>query len=197
MADDSNDGREKDRNAPTVRELRPAGSPGDTVPDIVGQYVPPRPLPELSDHRTIDLKSVRISAEVDPRRAPTERRLVSPPRVARGGATWWLVGGTAVLLGALAWLLFLATSSLETSAPALAPPASISASIGAAKAPRVTASPTQALAAPVPVAATASEPEPSRDRAAPRPDASDAAPAGSKAPAPREPEKKRRDPWVE
>jgi len=80
MADNPTDGSEKDRNAPTVRELKGPGAPSDTLPDVVGVYVPPRSLPGPADHRTMDLKSVRLSDYVDARRALTERRLVSPPR---------------------------------------------------------------------------------------------------------------------
>src|SRR5262245_12832211 len=103
MADDSSDDSEKDRNAPTVRDLVPRALSSDTVPEIVGQYHPPRPLPEVSQHRTLDLSSVRVSP--DPRRtAPTERRLVSPARPEPKSSRWWLVGGLVLLVGALLWL---------------------------------------------------------------------------------------------
>ena len=117
MADDPSDG-DKDRNAPTVRELNGPTSSGDTVPDLIGLYVPPRPLPEASQHRTLDLKSVRISDQADPRRALTERRLVSPPRRVPSRSAWWMAAGAVVLLGALAWFVL----SAPTPPASLAPP---------------------------------------------------------------------------
>ena len=109
MADEPRDGSDKNRDAPTVRDLKGPELSSDTLPDVVGLYVPPRPLPEVSSHRTLDLRSVRLSDEADPRRARTQRRLESPvgpeapPR--RRLAPWLFVGAVA-LLAAGAWALF-------------------------------------------------------------------------------------------
>jgi hypothetical protein len=193
MADDSSDGSKKDRNAPTVREIRPAGSPGDTMPDITGEYVPPRPLPEASEHRTLDLRSVRLSDQADPRRALTELRLASPAQVQSSSAKWWIVGGVALLFGVLVWVFFGDEPSPKAPEPALAPPVKTMAPVQAAPTPA--AAPAEhAPAAPLPAPSSATEP-------APQPKATRVeAPAASvapRAPASREPEKKRRDPWLE
>src|SRR5688572_275458 len=101
MAKDSEDGSEKDRNAPTVRDLKgPSLVSADTIPDVIGQYVPPRPPPEASRHRTIDLKPVRLSDEADPRRWRTERRLVTPERPERPAKrkrALWMTSGALLL----------------------------------------------------------------------------------------------------
>src|SRR6187397_577014 len=99
MADEPSDGSDKNRDAPTVRDLTGPELSSDTLPDVVGLYVPPRPLPEPSDHRTLDLRSIRLSDAADPRRALTERRLVSPPQPSKPKRRLgpWL-GALAVLL---------------------------------------------------------------------------------------------------
>ena len=186
MADDPSHG-DKDRNAPTVRELDRPMSSGDTVPDLIGMYVPPRPLPEATQHRTMDLKSVRLSDQLDPRRALTERRLVSPPQRVRGRASLWMAAGAAVLFGVLAWL-FLAE---PTPPAALAPPRK-----------PVSPLPTQASAVAPKALATAPSISPSPREATPPPKASGPSVEALPAPAPktsrpRESSKKRKDPWLE
>ncbi|HVR18427.1 MAG TPA: hypothetical protein VMS65_01980 [Polyangiaceae bacterium] len=180
MADDPSHG-DKDRNAPTFRELDRPTSSGDTVPDLIGMYVPPRPLPEASDHRTMDLKSVRISDQADPRRALTERRLVSPPRRARSRSALWLLAGAVVLLGALAWLLLVEPT--PPASRAAAPPTRASA--GAPKAPATSTS--------IAPAARAAAPPPK----APGPSVEAPATPAPKTSRPRESAKKRKDPWLE
>lgn len=64
----------------TERSARRDERPGDTIPEQAHVYVPPRPLASLSDHRTMDVKAIRLAAEVDPRQALTELRLEAPPR---------------------------------------------------------------------------------------------------------------------
>jgi hypothetical protein len=63
----------------TERDVRQAPDAGDTIPEQANVYVPPRPLAALSEHRTMDVKAIRLAAEVDPRQALTELKLVAPP----------------------------------------------------------------------------------------------------------------------
>ena len=63
----------------TERNVRRAGDAGDTIPEQAAVYAPPRPLAPLADHRTMDVKAIRLAAAVDPRQAPTELRLSAPP----------------------------------------------------------------------------------------------------------------------
>jgi hypothetical protein len=188
MADDSSDGSDKDRNAATVRDMKGPVLSSDTMPDVVGVYAPPRPLPEVSQHRTVDLKSIRISDYADPRRALTERRLVSPPRPPQRSALAWsaaVLAGAAVLGGTI-WLVLGRPSSTLSPSPA---------------APRGSASPS-ALAAPIvaplnppPAATTPSSSAASPAFPTPVLDASAMPP--QKASRPRESTKKRKDPWLE
>ncbi len=87
-----------DPNADTPREGTPAfgdtpvdGSPafGDSgdgsdsgevavvgpSPDHASAYVPPRDLPKPADHKTIEVSPIRISPELDPRRAHTQKAM--------------------------------------------------------------------------------------------------------------------------
>jgi hypothetical protein len=185
MADQPKDGSNKDE-LPTQRDLKPPTVSSDTVPDVFGQYVPPRPLPEVSRHRTLDLKSVRLSDEADPRRAPTELRLQSPAREARRGFPIWLLLVIVGLIGVSAWAF------LPSSAPAAAPgqaPAAPPAKEEPAR-PVVTTEAAKKAAPPVP-------------SAAPAPVSSNATVSSAAAPLPKparpgsETAKKRRDPWLE
>ncbi len=194
MADDSKNGSEKDRNAPTVRDLAPRAVSSDTVPDVIGQYVPPRPLPGVSDHRTLDLKSVHLSPQFDPRRALTERRIVMPAYEEPKPSKRWLVAGLLVLFAIGAWLvvLGLASSNEVTSVPTASPAAAVPPV--AAPPPRATPSAAPAPASPTQAASSASElaaPKETETRVEP--------PAASALPKPaaREPEKKRREPWLQ
>jgi len=63
----------------TERNQRRIEHAGDTIPEQANVYVPPRPLAALADHRTMDVKAIRLAAEVDPRQALTELRLSAPP----------------------------------------------------------------------------------------------------------------------
>jgi hypothetical protein len=192
MGDDSSDGGDKDRNAATVRDMKgPPVVSSDTMPDVIGVYAPPRPLPEVSQHRTVDLKSVRLSDLADPRRALTERRLVSPPRPPKQSALPWLFGGVAglaVVAGAL-WLLLGAS-------PAPVSPAAITAGESSSGAPPA-AAPSKASSAPAepPPGPAPSPPGEPPASTTPALDASSSPP--QKAPRSRESAKKRKDPWLE
>jgi len=192
MADDPTDGNEKDRNAPTVRELKGPCAPKDTVPDLIGVYVPPRALPEAAQHRTMDLKSVRLSDYVDSRRALTERRLVSPPQEPPQEArrrVLWLVPVIVFALGIWAWLFIRESTSSVIVEPS-----------------RVESSPTP-VATPAPIEPTARSalsgspsvvPEPPPPAASgPKADEKANAPTPPKAQRSREAEKKRNEPWLE
>lgn len=197
MTDDRSDGSEKDRNLPTVRELKGPSAPKDTVPDVVGVYVPPRPLPEAAQHRTMDLKSVRL--EDYSRRALTERRLVSPPRSPvspppseRKSSTLWLIPALVVVLGIGAWLLFREElfPAVETSEPERVPPAAVTTEVS---------NPSPAASAAPPVVASpmvVAEPQP-KSTSEPKVEENASVPAPAKSQRPRETEKKRKDPWLE
>jgi hypothetical protein len=198
MADEPSDGSEKDRNAPTVRDLKTPTTSTDTIPDIVGQYVPPRPLPEATAHRTIDLRPVRLSAELDPRQALTERRLVSPPRRQRGLSAWWLGGGLGVAVGIGAWLFASKPPASTASAAATVPAREATASVPpAAPAPPDGRSLVRSLA-PFGSASTIlpSKAPPTTDAPAAQA-ASAALPTAPRAPSARDASKKRKDPWLE
>jgi hypothetical protein len=195
MADDSKDGSEKDRNAPTVRDLKgPSSVSADTIPDLIGQYSPPRPPPEASHHRTIDLKPVRLSDEADPRRWRTERRLVSPERPAKRPGSLWVAA--LVLLAIGAWALVWVSAALEKTKPAVVvsppAPAAVAAPTASARAPDRTEAPTAPAS---PIAPANPAPRPNAD--APIPDAPKSESTPPKPTRPRETAKKRKDPWLE
>lgn len=50
------------RQPDTVMEL---------TPDFASEYVPPQPLPEVAQHKTFELRAVRLAPEIHPRTAPT------------------------------------------------------------------------------------------------------------------------------
>lgn len=86
------------------------GAPTDTLPDHANVYVPPRELPQTSDHRTIQIKPVLLADHVDPRRAATELRLpVLPLEPLRKEPAPWLLASSVVVvaigsIAAAAWL---------------------------------------------------------------------------------------------
>jgi hypothetical protein len=107
----------------TERDVRQVEGAGDTLPDQANVYVPPRPLAALADHRTIDVKAIRLAAEVDPRQAMTELRLSAPPL--KKDNSWiapLLLALLAIGFIGLWWLtpspLPLATSAAEKEPPA-------------------------------------------------------------------------------
>src|SRR6187455_3328026 len=163
MADEPRDGSDKNRDAPTVRDLTGPKLSSDTLPDVVGLYVPPRPLPEVSSHRTLDLRSVRLSDEADPRRALTQLRLESPPvpPPARRGVRPWLALAALLLLAAGVGAFFWKTRPAAPEARTPAQPATITKSlvtaVGASRS--VPAVAPLRSGEPIP-GATADEPEP-------------------------------------
>jgi hypothetical protein len=95
----------------TIPEIpSPGGVPPDALPDHANVYVPPRELPQTSDHRTIQIKPVLLADHVDPRRAPTELRLPVLPLepLPKEPAPWLLASSVAVVaigvIVAAAWL---------------------------------------------------------------------------------------------
>ena len=176
----SNDPRDSD----TVRDLPKSGRIHDTVPEQANVYVAPRPLAPTSDHRTIQVKPVLISAFADPRRAPTELRLAAPPRLAPPPRRMrWLIplALLAVAFGALLAVRF-------TGEPGAAP-------VPAANAPApepVPRSPHEPTAA-APAAAGPAAPVAARTAAEAVATAQSSATAAPSAPT----RKKQRDPWLE
>jgi hypothetical protein len=172
----ANDPRESD----TVRDL-PRAKPQvrDTLPEQVGVYVAPRPLAPTSDHRTMQIKPVLIAPHLDPRRAPTELRMMAPPPPRRRLRYLIPLALFAVALGAV--LATQLTGDLGRGSP---PDAQEPTPVSEAK-------PANPAAAPPPRAAG----ETANGRVTP------AAPAGAQAPAPPSasaaPRKKPRDPWLD
>jgi hypothetical protein len=184
---------------------------GDTLPEQAGVYVPPRPLASLSNHRTIDVKAIRLSAGVDPRQARTQVRLQAPLRRKKQASLLpVLVSLSLVLLGAAAWFSYsvfsratLATEGpvIQTAAPPPAvapePPAPPTAVTNAPGDSAVTVRPGAAAPAPLSELGSASEtstaPEVTAPPAAPSPAPRGTAPQKSNA----RREKVHRDPWLE
>ena len=82
----------------TLRMRAEEFSPHDTVPEQAGVYFAPRPVPSISKHRTIETARVRLSAEVDPKRARTQR-LALPQVPHRGRALGFAGLFTVLILG--------------------------------------------------------------------------------------------------
>ncbi len=82
----------------TVRMKAEEFSPHDTVPEQAGVYFAPRPVPMVSKHRTIETARVRLSPEVDPKRARTQR-LPSSQVPHRGRALGFAGLFTVLILG--------------------------------------------------------------------------------------------------
>lgn len=98
---------------------------GDTLPEQANVYVPPRPLAQLSEHRTIDVKAIRIAAELDPRQAKTQLRLSMPPVRQRRGLPLFVVGSAVVLalFGVALYMELTRTTELPLVTTAAAPAA--------------------------------------------------------------------------
>jgi hypothetical protein len=105
---------------------RKAQANGDTLPEQANVYVPPRPLAQMSDHRTMDIKAIRIAAELDPRQAKTQLRLQAPPR-RRHGLKLFAAGAlvVGVLIGAATYVMLMGEQPLPlvTADPGVTPPA--------------------------------------------------------------------------
>lgn len=82
----------------TVRMRAEEFSSHDTVPEQAGVYFAPRPVPMVSKHRTIETARVRLSPEVDPKRARTQR-LALPQVPHRGRALGFAGLFTVLILG--------------------------------------------------------------------------------------------------
>lgn len=82
----------------TLRMRAEEFSPNDTVPEQAGVYFAPRPVPSVSKHRTIETARVRLSPEVDPKRARTQR-LALPQVPHRGRALGFAGLFTVLILG--------------------------------------------------------------------------------------------------
>lgn len=197
-------------------DARKAEEVGDTLPDQAGVYVPPRPVASLSEHRTMDVKAIRLAAELDPRQAMTILRMSAPRRRRRVSPV--TLGSIALLLLAaaglyLVWLgdapLPLVSSDSRTEADgAHDTPVVERAAVPAAPAPVATAVQPAALTA-EPVATATSAPTAvspsanSRTRATTVDEASDeipkATPATNAAPRPAAPKRAKviRDPWLD
>ncbi len=154
---------------------------GDTLPEQANVYVPPRPLAQISDHRTIDFKAIRISAELDPRQAKTQLKLMMPPRRNRGLPLF--IFGSAVVLALFGVVIYMALAGpsplplVTTSAPPapLAPDTAArrvapSAPVGptTTTAPVATAAPTEPATVPAPSAPKPPTAAPRVKSAAPR-----------------------------
>jgi hypothetical protein len=206
----------------TERNARSDERPGDTIPEQAGVYVPPRPLASLSDHRTMDVKAIRLAAEVDPRQALTELRLEAPLR--RRTPKGWLVPVAFAVLAigfiALWWatpgqLPLSSTSAVPASPPEVAPgPLTTSAEpapvvepaplggpgpLARDVAPRAPATTAPATSSPLAVPARTAALPSSMSAALPGAAASASAPNPSTAPASSAPHRPKggRDPWLE
>jgi hypothetical protein len=89
--------READEDK-TMRMRAEEFSAHDTVPEQAGVYFAPRPVPMVSKHRTIETARVRLSPEVDPKRARTQR-LALPQVPHRGRALGFAGLFTVLILG--------------------------------------------------------------------------------------------------
>ena len=169
---------------------------GDTLPEQANVYVPPRPLAQISDHRTIDFKAIRISAELDPRQAKTQLKLMMPPRRNRGLPLF--IFGSAVVLALFGVVIYMALAGpaplplVTTAAPAAPPAPDTAARLGVPSAP---VGPTT-TAAPV---ATSAPTEPATVAAPSAPKAPSGAPRVKSAPSRSAPHKAKvvREPWLE
>ena len=180
----------------TERNVRQVQGTGDTIPEQANVYVPPRPLAALSEHRTMDIKAIRLAAGVDPRQAMTELKLSAPPL--KKDNTWiapLLLALLAIGFIGLWWLtpspLPLATTS-ATKEP-LASPAAAPVPVKAIPAPPVlTREPPRSL----PV--TPSAPPAARTVSSPPPAVRATAAASATAlPSATHRPKQGRDPWLE
>ena len=176
----------------TERNVRTPEEAGDTIPEQAGVYIPPRPVASLSEHRTMDVKAIRLAAEVDPRQALTELRLQAPPL--RRKSPWLAPLALASLaLGFIGvWWITPGPLPLQTepapSEPMVAP------ELGPRALP-----PPVATAAPLPSPAVAARelPDSARPPVAAAPSSSATAPVPAAHPSAKQHPKPARDPWLE
>lgn len=144
-------------------------------------YYEPQPLIAVSDHKTIEVDTVKLAEDIDPRKLPTELRLARPVSIAPPDSGWpqsdvvvvssqppasrgRRLRASAVLLTMLGALLILllargAARRTQAAAQTANPPAPSAAPINVGPAPALSAE----LAPPAPSAplAVSAEPEPS------------------------------------
>ena len=169
---------------------------GDTLPEQANVYVPPRPLAQISDHRTIDFKAIRIAAELDPRQAKTQLKLMLPARRNRGLPLF--IFGSAVVLALFGVVIYMAVARpsplplVSTDLAPAPPPPETAAHFAGATAPvgpTTTAAPV-ATSAPTEPATVAAPSAPKAPASAPRVRSSAPRSAPHKA-------KVVREPWLE
>ncbi|HEX3774220.1 MAG TPA: hypothetical protein VHV51_07120, partial [Polyangiaceae bacterium] len=70
-------------NPSTLRSIEVADEIAAEVEELQPPvYVEPQPLALPSDHKTIEIETVKLAEDIDPRKLPTELRLARPPSVA-------------------------------------------------------------------------------------------------------------------
>jgi hypothetical protein len=179
---------------------RKAHQTSDTLPDQAGVYVPPRPVAPLSDHRTMDIKAIRLAAELDPRQARTQLRMQAPRRRRRWSPFWFASIGLGVLLGVGVYLAFLSDMPLPlfSSDQRAEPPAQPAVLV---EQPLDTVAPSPRappeLAPRTAGTATATPAPTSEELTTPVEPPARAAPAPTQRSAPPRKSKPRRDPWLE
>jgi hypothetical protein len=68
-------------------EVAPPVSPADEGP-AAPVYYEPQPLIAVSDHKTIEVDTIKLAEDIDPRKLPTELRLARPASVAPPDSGW-------------------------------------------------------------------------------------------------------------
>jgi hypothetical protein len=193
----------------TERDVRRVAESGDTIPEQAAVYAPPRQLAPLADHRTMDVKAIRLAAAVDPRQAPTELRLPVPPL--RKDNSWIAPLVLALLAIGFIGLWWVTPAPLPLASPE--PPVTLGAPAAVvprvqpvAPVPAATAEPAPPVLEPtatpgapvdarsaIPPVATPVSPAPTPD---PVPRATSGAAPATQPSAPQRP-KQGRDPWLE
>ena len=73
----------------TLRSIEVADEiAADTEVQPAPVYYEPQPLPATSDHKTIEVETIKLADDIDPRKLPTELRLARPPSVAAPDSGW-------------------------------------------------------------------------------------------------------------
>jgi hypothetical protein len=75
-------------NADNTTTLRSIEAAVEVEPDGASLYYEPGPLVAVSDHRTLEMETVKLSQEIDPRRRPTELSLPRSPIPPRFDSGW-------------------------------------------------------------------------------------------------------------
>jgi hypothetical protein len=69
------------RSIEAAKRASQALAPADDESPVLPVYYEPQPLVAVSDHKTLEMETVRLAQDIDPRRLPTELRLPRAPRV--------------------------------------------------------------------------------------------------------------------